>query len=164
VNPVGWNAHVYESVHDWAGDMKRVVFFERHPDGAGRQLVGWDGHNQAIYEDVIPHAQLRDGFPVPTEALRSLGELLQPGPSAGEVKRLEEALAIERARVDRWIGQGPGILHQVAPTDRGADVVALILSERAAEFVRSVLVAFDGPETGKKLAAEVVAAIDGRTR
>lgn len=159
----GWNAHVHESPSDWAGDTKRVVFFERYPSGGGRQLVGWDGLGQPIIEELEQGAMLRDGFPVPADALRALGEVLKPGPSQGEVRRLEEALAVERTRVDRWIEQDPSALHRVASTDRGADVVALILSDRAAEFVRSVLVAFDGSESGNKLAAEVVSALDRGT-
>jgi hypothetical protein len=104
VNGFGWNAHVYESPSDWAGDTKRVVFFERRPNGGGRQLVGWDDHRWPIFEEVEQGAMLSDGFPVPTDALRALGEQLKPGPSQGEVKRLEDALAHEREQV-RWLSE-----------------------------------------------------------
>ena len=40
------------------------------------------------------------GFEIPIGALYAIAETLKPGASQGEVKRLEEALTIERRRVD----------------------------------------------------------------
>jgi hypothetical protein len=39
----------------------------------------------------------------PSGVLQAIAEALKPGPGSGEVKRLEEALAVERARVDKLI-------------------------------------------------------------
>jgi ribosomal protein S16 len=164
----GWRAQVTD---DWYGgiDNVRVQFARPHGPTELEYLVGFEdgggnGTARPVFavELVAATPEFR-GFLIPREAVEALAEQVKPGPSQGEVKRLEEALTVERTRVDRWIEQGAVPSHRVAPTDRGADVVALILSDRAAEFVRSVLVAFDGPESGNKLAAEVVEAIDGRT-
>jgi hypothetical protein len=165
----GWRAQVTD---DWYGglDNVRVQFAQPHGPTEVQYLVGFEegagsGAGRPVFavELVGATPQFR-GFLIPREAVEALAEQVKPGPSQGEVKRLEEALAVERTRVDRWIEQDSSALHRVAPTDRGADVVALILSDRAVEFVRSVLVAFDGSESGNKLAAEVVEAIDGRQR
>jgi hypothetical protein len=39
----------------------------------------------------------------PRGVLQAIAEHLKPGPGSDEVKRLEEALAVERARVDRCL-------------------------------------------------------------
>jgi hypothetical protein len=49
-------------------------------------------------------AGLASDFPgllIPQDALDSLGGLLRPEAGGPEVRRLEEALAVERARVDQ---------------------------------------------------------------
>lgn len=164
-----WRAQVTD---DWYGgiDNVRVQFARPHGPTELQYLVGFeDGAGNGAARPVFAveptgATPAFRGFLIPREAVEALAEQVKPGPSQGEVKRLEESLTVERMRVDRWIEQDSTALHRVAPTDRGVDVVALILSDRAAEFVRSALVAFDGPGSGMKLAAEVVAAIDGRPR
>lgn len=96
----GWKAHVHEGPDDWAAGTVRVTLYRRDAEG-GEQIVGFDDAAFPITERVIQHAMPKPGFRIPREAVEALAEVVKPGPSQGEVRRLEEALAIERARVDR---------------------------------------------------------------
>jgi hypothetical protein len=96
----GWQAHVSDDAHNWAADSYGVTLYRRTPDG-GEQIVGFDEYGWPTIETLLPLATPRPGFRIPREAVRSLAEAVKPGPSQGEVKRLEEALAIERERVER---------------------------------------------------------------
>lgn len=99
-----WEAHLSEGPDDWAARCTRLVLCRRLPNGAGEQIVGWTEGGLPLTEAVLPGAVLRPGFRVPREALASLRDAIDPGPSAAEVRRLEEALAVERARVDALTG------------------------------------------------------------
>jgi hypothetical protein len=98
-DPWGWQAHVSDDAHNWAADTFGVTFYKRHDNG-GQQIIGFDDSGWPIVGALEPHAVPRPAFRIPREAVRALAEAVKPGPSQGEVKRLEEALAVERRRVD----------------------------------------------------------------
>lgn len=101
-----WEAHLHEGPSEWAARTTRLTLFRRLPGGGGEQITGWSGGGHPIVEQVEEGALLHSGFLVPTEALPSLRDAIEPGPTSGEVKRLEDALAVERARVDRALDAG----------------------------------------------------------
>lgn len=103
----GWEAHLHEGPDEWARHERRLTIYRRNGDGSGEQLIGWDEFGMPEVEQVPAGAVMRAGFRIPAEALPSLRDAIEPGPSAGEVRRLEEALEIERRRVDQALAGAP---------------------------------------------------------
>lgn len=95
-----WRAHVSEDYEAMVMDARRVIFHRRLGDG-GEVIVGFGESGHPIVESRDPNtvSDFR-GLLIPPDALEALAELLKPGPSRGEVARLEESLAVERRRVD----------------------------------------------------------------
>jgi hypothetical protein len=105
--PWGWRAQVTD---DWYGgiDNVRVQFARPHGPTELEYLVGFEdgagnGTARPVFavELVAATPEFR-GFLIPREAVEALAEQVKPGPSQGEVKRLEEALAHERDR-SAWL-------------------------------------------------------------
>jgi hypothetical protein len=107
-----WRAHVAEDYPALATDALRVVLYRRLGEGRCEQIIGFDDHGRRRVTtfDAMVDGPLR-GLLIPIEALEALAEALKPGPSAGETKRLEEALEVERRRVD-------DVLSTLAPPGR----------------------------------------------
>jgi hypothetical protein len=97
---LGWQVHVSDDAHNWAADSLGVTLYRRDTEG-GEQIIGFDDQGWPIIERLLPLAVPRPGFRIPREAVHALAEAVKPGPSQGEVKRLEEALAHEREQVRR---------------------------------------------------------------
>lgn len=95
-----WRAHVSEDYDAFALDARRVVFHRRVGDER-EVIVGFSESGTAMVERSDPNTTIDfRGFLIPPDALQALAELIKPGPSHGEVARLEDALAWERKRVD----------------------------------------------------------------
>lgn len=76
-----------------SGDMVEVV-------------IGFTDHGDAIVERRDSALATPEHLPrIPTEALQALVEHVKPGASSAEVQRLEEALTIERTRVDSLLAR-----------------------------------------------------------
>lgn len=95
----GWQAH---TIDDWETGGTRLILFRRVGDET-EVIVGFDEHGMATVERTVNGAtSCRDfqGFLLPRDAVEAIAARVNPGPSKAEVTRLEEALAIERKRVD----------------------------------------------------------------
>lgn len=97
-----WRAHVSEDYRDLATDTRRVVLWRNIGEETEVVMSLTDG---AVTVGRQPFGVASDfrGLVVPREALDALAEVIKPGPSQGETKRLEEALAVERRRVDELL-------------------------------------------------------------
>jgi hypothetical protein len=101
-----WRAQVSD---DWYGglDNVRVQFAQPHGPTEVQYLVGFEdgaGNGAArpmFAVDLVGATPEFRGFLIPRGAVEALAECVKPGPSQGEVKRLEEALAHEREQVRR---------------------------------------------------------------
>lgn len=99
-----WTARLHRDPTGWFRREHRLLIFRRLPDGKGEQMTGWDDDGTPIVTPFNAGQELPGaGFRIPDEALPWLREEIEPGPSRAEVLRLEEALAVERARVDRFL-------------------------------------------------------------
>ena len=102
-----WQAYLSQHRGEFLRQQTRVILHRRIGDT--REIIkGFDHNGWAIVEaQSITDAVSEDeplGFVVPTDALEAIAEAIKPGPSRAEMKRLEEALAVERARVDGVLG------------------------------------------------------------
>lgn len=92
----GWQVAIRDDFRALATDCRRVHIYRR----VGERLdviTGFTDDGDAVIESDPTDPQ---GFLLPVDALEAIAELLKPGPSQGETRRLEEALAVERRRVD----------------------------------------------------------------
>ena len=100
MNTHGWKADV---LPDWTTASHDRLFLYRDR-GAKIEMVTTI-HDQTIIKlfDHGEHTGDFNGLHLPTGAAMAIAEALKPGPSTGELKRLEEALELERRRVDRML-------------------------------------------------------------
>jgi hypothetical protein len=101
--PYDWDCHIDT---DWQTNQA-VVIFHRHRGESMEVITGLDSNGRAIVtrypaETVTPDPT---GLRLPMEAIQALAERVKPGPSQGEIKRLEDALAVERGRVDALLAR-----------------------------------------------------------
>lgn len=95
-----WRAAVTEDPMDFARGYRRLVLWRNYGDRV-QVVTGFSEDGQPVMAEHEPGVAWDfHGFALPVEAVDSLGESLRPGPSRGEVTRLEDALAVERKRVD----------------------------------------------------------------
>lgn len=95
-----WRAHLVE---DFAADASRL-YLVRDVGDSMEIITGWADDGMPVVRNVDRYVALPDdvrGLLVPNSALQAIAERLRPDASGPEVRRLEEALKIERARVDR---------------------------------------------------------------
>lgn len=124
-----WRARISEDGRTFATDAAFVHIFRRDPAGGSEQIVGFDEQGWRVTENVghgmIPRFP---GFLFPREALESLAEQVKPGPSKAELARLEEALAVERVRIDRTLDAATSLPYR--SDDHGSDRRVLVVLDR----------------------------------
>lgn len=111
MNPLGYQARVVE---EFFTGGHRLHIWRRRPDGQVDTL-----REDGTWTTVDPSIVVPDtaGLRLPAGAWQAICEhATPPGPSAGEVARLEEALAVERSRVDRTLA---AFLPAAEEADRG---------------------------------------------
>lgn len=91
-------------VEDPVSMSAEVVLARRASEDEAEWVTGFD--ERGVVVSALPINSLGPRFRVPWDALVALADQVKPGPGAREVARLEEALAVERARVDRLIDGG----------------------------------------------------------
>lgn len=95
-----WRAILIE---DFPLDSFRVVLMQQRGDHT-EVLSGWDEHGFPTMEAVEPGVRIDHlGLLLPDDAVRAIAEAVKPGPSQGELRRLEDALDLERSRVEKAI-------------------------------------------------------------
>lgn len=93
----GWMAQV----DSYGGLMtERLVIARRNGDRSWDYIEGFLPTGEAVITRTTEDVRL-DGFQIPRGVLRAIAEAVKPGPDSKEVARLEEALKVERARVDQ---------------------------------------------------------------
>lgn len=94
-----WRCHV---VDDFARDGHRVTIYRRMGD-AIEVVSGFDPDDGLpIFADQEPNVQPEEPpLFFSRGMLEAIAEAVKPGPSRAEFARLEEALRVERARVDQ---------------------------------------------------------------
>lgn len=85
------------------------LFLLEELDGGARRVLMADGTWRRVesYPAMLPEGA---GLPLPNGAWRAIAELAAPMATAGEVRRLEEALELERARVEHVLTQRPALV------------------------------------------------------
>lgn len=95
----GWQVAIRDDMLALATDSRRVHIFRRAGDRV-EVITEFDSDGAAVIQSFDAATVDPTGFLIPIDALEAIAELLKPGPSQGETRRLEEALAVERRRVD----------------------------------------------------------------
>lgn len=101
-----WKAHVAWDLVPTM-DARRVLVYRPLAADRVEVVTGFEADGRPVTEQLDP-AVVHDfrGLLLPAEAIQALAEAVKPGPSQGEVARLEEALAVERRRVDDTLAAG----------------------------------------------------------
>lgn len=91
---------------------------------------------QALLRDVDPLVTPAEPIELrfPEGVLEAIAELVKPGPSQGEVRRLEEALAIERERVDKTLEAAHALPYADDAGDPGSTMAAAARSAPVTEI------------------------------
>lgn len=170
-----WKATV---VSDWLAQGHRLFMHRAGAEPGTREVItGFTSRGLPTTEVQAPnHVAGFPGFLLPDDLTDAVRDAIEPGPSVAETRRLEEALTIERGRVNEalsllWrVAPSPELTEQIKARGRDelvADIrrqweeiprpdgIVLHLTMRQAEFVRSVMLAFSGPESGERIAEEV---------
>lgn len=105
----GWKARVTESPADFARDTKRLMVGDFQRDDSYAVLTGFGEDGHAVLTTHARGTANNDfpGFALPNGALAAIRNAIEPGPSVAELRRLEQALDVERSRVDAVLGQRP---------------------------------------------------------
>lgn len=93
-----WQVGIRDDMEALATDSRRVHIYRRR--GERTEVITGFTEGRAVVESFDPANTGPAGLLLPVDALEAIAELLKPGPSQGETRRLEEALAVERRRVD----------------------------------------------------------------
>jgi hypothetical protein len=101
VNPRGWQAFHRD---EFVSGRSRLFLYR--PVGERIDINLEDGTWQTIDADVVEPANA--GWVLPRGGWEAIVALIEPDASKGEIQRLEEALTIERARVDRMLDTSTG--------------------------------------------------------
>lgn len=101
----GWQAHILDTPDGFMHDTRTIALFRRLPDGDTEVIIGITETGSAIVKRFAPAVVWEDPLPqLPAGALAALAEAVKPGPSLAELARLEDALTVERGRVDLVLG------------------------------------------------------------
>lgn len=93
-----WQVHI---VYHWETDSDRIVIFRRVGDGRVEVLKALHSDGNTLVETIDGAIVGPVGFSLPLGVLQSIAEKIKPGPSNDAIGVLNEALAIERSRIDR---------------------------------------------------------------
>jgi hypothetical protein len=99
----GWRAHCHS---DFLRNVDRLSLTRPVAPGRLEVFSFGDGYPVMTIIDREGAARSDGGVPVlalPYGAIAAIAALARPGPSSGELGRLEEALRVERDRVDRFL-------------------------------------------------------------
>lgn len=111
-NPGGWSAHLIEEL---PMDQHRVILCRRVSDLEVEVITdATEQANGRVHRARVPvetDGLAARGLWLPTGALEAIAEAIKPGPATGELRRLEEALELERGRVD-------SVLRRLVPRAR----------------------------------------------
>lgn len=97
-----WAVRLTDEFHPERMRLRMV----RPSEWRGAEIVGFDEDGVPIetsHDGVALPAVDFPGFLVPKDVVLAIAEAIKPGPSQGEARRLEEALALERERHDRIV-------------------------------------------------------------
>jgi hypothetical protein len=98
-----WKAHIER---DWAGMGDRLILHRRVGDRFEVVTeIAEGGH--AVITEVTPNERV-EGIRLPEGVIDAIAEALHPGPSSSELRVLNEALNLERDRVDRVLNASLG--------------------------------------------------------
>lgn len=147
-----WRAHVAE---DWQRFGARLFLLRSTPDGV-EVVTGFDEQGLPVIT-TVPEGTVIDfpGFALDRGARESLAAQLRPGPSEAEMKRLEEALAVERVRVDRLTDDLVTLAHAKAAPTPGAEALDRDAVLRIAYEIRHGVPNLTLTEAQDKWAAEL---------
>lgn len=103
-NPFGWHVAL---IPTWGLDAgPRLAIYRHIRDDINGVVTGWTDNGDFIITEVTPGQLIDNNLPLlPRGVDQLIAEAVKPGPNTAELGRLEEALALERQRVDRVLGQ-----------------------------------------------------------
>jgi hypothetical protein len=93
-----WKAHL---IDDWATGGHRLILTRRHNDTTHDVIEGFTEHGDPIvhtHSDAVVNEW--QGFRLPMGAAEAIAQAVRPGPTMRELSRLEDALTVERGRLD----------------------------------------------------------------
>lgn len=96
----GWRAEI---VQEPMRDANRLFIFRYVGGSLCEALIGSDVTFQQF--DQLQATPDGAGILLPQDSWRAITEIVDPAPNGAEVRRLEEALATERQRVDAFLGR-----------------------------------------------------------
>lgn len=107
----GWQARILDTPEGFMRDLRTVIVYRREGDDLVA-LSGWTGDGTPTLTRWPVNTVSPDGVALlmPEGAVEAIAEAVKPGPPSGEVARLEEALKVERARVDDVLAASRGAL------------------------------------------------------
>jgi hypothetical protein len=99
VRDLGWRVYVRTNPLTMADE---AVIISGEEEATCVMSISGD---RATMQHVAPGVRVPESawLQYPQGVLAAIAEAVKPGPSQGEVKRLEEALAVERGRVDELL-------------------------------------------------------------
>lgn len=104
-DPYAWRAFIVDEPFAMMTDARRVHFGRRGIEDTD-WIVGFGDRGDQVIERTPAGTMVEHrGFLIPASALESIAEQIHPVARGPEVARLEEALAVERARVDALLAR-----------------------------------------------------------
>ena len=99
----GWRAHVEERADDFVRGLVRLHLWRHMPDGAVEVLVEGGLVHRVSEGERFPDGA---GLVLTSDQWSAIEALVEPQAHNAELRRVEEALHVERARVDRILANG----------------------------------------------------------
>lgn len=95
-----WRCHVAPDYSSFVLGL-HTIYLANHRGDGHTDILGADGQLHTVPEHLAIDFELPH---LPLEAIQAIAEAVKPGPTQETIDALREALAVERARVDRVIG------------------------------------------------------------
>lgn len=113
----GWQARVLDTHEGFMHDLRTLIVFRAEGDDLVA-LAGWTDTGTPVLTRWPRHAVSPDStrLQLPVGVLEAIAEAIKPGPSQGELARLEEALTVERTRIDRVLERNLPAPHTTETT------------------------------------------------